>query len=142
MSPRLSRLSELGDIGDCFRLHLCWTAVSRLLGAGLLLWCAPDYGRQSSQLVPASLAETVFHISVAYLYRRTHHRIALRMILLWVVAAIVFAIYLWPACVYADTIDKGRHKGYIKFPLIIYVFWLWPTMWLMPRSWVEWILFS
>lgn len=64
------------------------------------------------------------------------------IILGWVAVAIVFAAYLVPACIYAETIDRGRHKSYIKFPLIIYVFWLWPTMWLMPRFWVEWILFS
>lgn len=64
------------------------------------------------------------------------------IILVWMAVAVVFAGYLWPALTYVQTVDKGSHKIWIKFPLIIYVLWLWPTMFIMPRSWVEWILFS
>lgn len=42
----------------------------------------------------------------------------------------------------ANKAAKTNNKVWVKILLYPYLFWLWPTLWLMPRSWVDWILFS
>lgn len=64
------------------------------------------------------------------------------ILLMWLGIFIFIVVYVIPALIYVEMVDKGSHRLWIKMLLTAYLFFLWPTLWLLRRSWVDWILFS